>query len=79
MAARTTLRARIIRELRGHPLPAGTGVLAACCAAGRKRASAITFTELVKLEAAGVVKRLAPVIAGRGRPMFRWILKRSDG
>lgn len=69
-----TVRSRLLQTLRRSARPLSTGVLAQRCARENPRASAVTLTVLLKLEAAGVVRRHAPVVAGRGRPAHRWTL-----
>ena len=76
---RTSLKVRIIRELRRSPLPIATPDLAAVCGRGFRRATVQTLTALVGLERLGVVRRLPPVVRKeRGRPAVRWTLATSE-
>ncbi len=77
--ARTTLRQRILSELRASPLPIGTGDLAALCGAGFRRPVQQTNAELRTLERCRVVRRLPPVARGPGRPASRWVLTSWGG
>lgn len=74
MKRASTLKGRLLRELRGRALPVSTGDLSALCAFGMRRAAQQTHSVLRRMEAVGVVTRFPPVVNGEGRPALRWML-----
>jgi len=70
----STLKARVLRELRTRFHPVSTGDLAVLCARGMRHPVQQTNALLRQLESVGVVQRHPPVVNGEGRPANRWTL-----